>query len=178
MNNAEFILTQLDEVLSDPVELTLYGRAALQLGFPSPPPEYASSLDVDGVLWTGQAEELAEHTDFWTAVDRVNRDLAPQHLFISHFFEETQVILTPEWRVHRVRLPGGWRHLSLYRLGDGDLFLSKLMRYDPQDLEDARFIAERAGFSSQNIQAWMAKARVPDIPEIREQFKLCAGRFA
>ncbi|MBP7830658.1 MAG: hypothetical protein KA248_12150 [Kiritimatiellae bacterium] len=177
MNNASRILALLDGYLDSSVELTLYDRAALQLGFSSPRPEFASSLDVDGVLWAGQAEELARGTDFWQAVTRVNRELAPRGLYISHFFEEAQIILTPEWRQHRVAIPGSWRRLSLYRLGDGDLFLSKLMRYDPQDLDDARFIAERAGLSREDIRGWIERARVPDIPEIREQFQLCAGRF-
>lgn len=177
MNNASRILILLDGYLHAPVELTLYGRAALQLGFSSPRPEFASSLDVDGVLWTGQAEELAQSTDFWQAVARVNGALAASQLYISHFFEESQIVLTPEWRQQRVAIPGSWRRLSLYRLGDGDLLLSKLMRYDPQDLDDARFIVERAGFSREDVRAWIGRARIPDSPEIREQFHLCAGRF-
>jgi hypothetical protein len=59
MSNAERILRALDSHLNQVVELTLYGRAALQLGFPNPPEEYARSHDVDVVLWLGQAEELA-----------------------------------------------------------------------------------------------------------------------
>lgn len=177
MNNAELILTRLDEQLTSKVELTLYGRAALQLGFPSPRPEYAASMDVDGVLWVGQAEELARTTNFWAAVDHVNRNLAPQHLFLSHFFEETQLVLSPDWKKNRVVIPGSWQRLSLLRLGNGDLFLTKLMRYDPQDLDDARFIIERAGFTPDDIRFWIRKARVPDIPEIREQFDLCSRKF-
>lgn len=65
VSNAALILSELDARLSGPVDLTLYGRAALHLGFPDAPPEYASSFDVDGVLWLGQAEDLAAHTNFW-----------------------------------------------------------------------------------------------------------------
>ena len=41
---------------------------------------------------------------------------------------------------------------------DEDLFLSKLMRDDSQDLADARFIAERAGWTHLQIEAIIASA--------------------
>jgi hypothetical protein len=178
MTNAELILTTLDRHLTVPVELTLYGRAALQLGFPDAPAEYAQSLDVDGVLWMGQAEELLQHSNFWQAVAAVNAALAPQGLYISHFFEETQLILTPGWRTQRQSLPPLGAKLRLFRLGNADLFLTKLMRYDPQDLQDARFIAERTGWTTAELQRLLHQAQLPDIPEIREQFALCAKHFS
>ena len=58
MTNAEQILSLLDSELTSRVELTLYGRAALYLGFPNAPRDHALSRDVDAVLWLGQAEEL------------------------------------------------------------------------------------------------------------------------
>ncbi|MCB1070916.1 MAG: hypothetical protein KDL31_11225 [Kiritimatiellae bacterium] len=71
MSNAERILLALDRKLDQQVELTLYGRAALQLGFPQANPDYATSLDVD--LWLGQAEALLAQGSFWDAVESVNR---------------------------------------------------------------------------------------------------------
>ena len=86
MNNVETILTYLDQKLEASVELTLYGRAALFLGFEHPPEEYAMSQDIDAVLWKGQAEMLLETTNFWEAVNDVNELLVDQELYISHFF--------------------------------------------------------------------------------------------
>ncbi|CAN5594248.1 hypothetical protein BH20VER3_BH20VER3_18720 [soil metagenome] len=143
MTNPERILAALDARLDAPVELTLYGRAALLLGFENPPPEFALSRDVDAVMWMGQAEELAQRTNFWDVVAAVNQEFRDQELFISHFFEEDQVVLTPDWRNHRILLGGRWTRLTLYRLGNADLFLSKLMRDDPIDAADARFIVHR-----------------------------------
>lgn len=177
MTNAEKILAALDGRLEAAVELTLYGRAALLLGFENPLLEYAMSRDVDAVLWLGQAEELARRTNFWEAVAAVNQEFRDQELYVSHFFEEDQVVLTPDWRRHRLPLAGPWKRLRLYRLGDVDLFLSKLMRDDPIDAADARFIAERAGFSREAIQEAIEQAKVPPIAEIEEQFKICAARF-
>ncbi len=71
MNNAEKILTALDRKLTASVELTLYGRAALFLGFEHPPAEYALSRDVDAVLWKGQAEMLLEILNFLTSFFRM-----------------------------------------------------------------------------------------------------------
>ncbi len=85
--NAQVILTELDQRLDVAVELTLYGRAAIQLGFPKPPADTFLSLDVDAVLWIGQAEELNETTNFWEAVEQVNQSLGDQGLYISQIPE-------------------------------------------------------------------------------------------
>lgn len=171
MSHARDILQVLDEKLNSPVELTLYGRAALQLGFDPPLEEHALSRDVDAVLWLGQAEELKERTNFWEAVEAVNRELAERELYVSHFFTEDQVILQPDWKEHRVRIPGPWRHLDLYRLGNLDLLLTKLMRDDPLDRKDALFIVARSGLRAGDIETALHRARVPETPEIQEQFR-------
>jgi hypothetical protein len=177
MTNAERILLALDAKLTNRVELTLYGRAALVLGFVPAPHDYALSRDVDAVLWLGQAESLNEQTNFWSAVDAVNEELAEDDLYVSHFFAEDQVILLPSWRANRVKLPGDWQRLDLYRLGDVDLLLSKLMRDDPVDQGDAEFIVARSGLSRQTIERALREARVPDSREVEEQFRLASTRL-
>jgi hypothetical protein len=177
MINAERILRALDDRLDAPVELTLYGRAALGLGFPNPPAEYARSRDVDAVLWMGQAEELAEHTNFWEAIDQLNDQLARDGLYVSHLFSEDQVIVRADWRDQRVPLAGDWRRLQLYRLSDLDLLLSKLMRDDPLDQQDALFIVARSGLSREQIERGLRAARVPAVAELQEQFRLASQRL-
>ena len=76
MTHAERILGCLDGHLTCRVELTLYGRAALTLGFHETPEDYALSRDVDAVLWLGQAEALSESTNFWEAVEKTKQILA------------------------------------------------------------------------------------------------------
>lgn len=177
MTNAERILHSLDGHLSSRVELTLYGRAALTLGFSETPEDYALSHDVDAVLWVGQAEALSESTDFWEAVASANNELAGDGLYISHFFTEDQVILLPAWRANRVELPAVWSHLSLYRLGNLDLLLSKLMRDDAIDQSDARFIVDRAALDRAGIEWALDAAIIPDSTEIREQFAIASQRL-
>lgn len=177
MTNAEQILAAIDRRLNAAVELTLYGRAALLLGFAGAPAEYALSQDVDAVLWLGQAEELGQRTNFWEAVEQVNEELAPRGLYVSHLFAEDQVILRPDWRVQRVALRGAWQQLSLFRLGDLDLLLSKLMRDDPIDRQDALFIVTQARLPRPAIEAAIREARVPDVSEAREQFAAASRRL-
>jgi hypothetical protein len=177
MSNAERILDALDAALDQQVELTLYGRAAFQLGWASPPSDVYSSLDVDVVLWLGQAEDLLQVGNFWDAVHQVNHLLEAEGLYISHFFEEDQVVLRPDWRTHRVPLEGDWKNLVLYRLADEDLFLSKLMRDEPLDRADAAFIVQHRGWGPEEIQRVIAQARVPPIAEVQEQFERCSRRF-
>ena len=58
-----------------------------------------------------------------------------------------------------------------------DLLLSKLMRDDPIDRADAQFIVEAAHLSLLDITQAIAAARVPEIPEIQEQFKLASRKL-
>ena len=161
MNNGEKILCALDAKLNKPVELTLYGRAAFVLGFKNAPKEFALSKDIDVILSIGQADELARTTNFWEAIEEVNREFRDQELYISHLFEEDQVILTFKWSDQRVRINGPWKNLKVHRLGDVDLFLSKLMRNDAQDIADAKFVVDQAGWNQNEIRQIGTRARYP-----------------
>ncbi len=173
MTNAEKILNRLDELLDAPVELTLYGRAALLLGYAKPKQEYALSLDVDGVFWIGQAEELERNGNFWEALAQINEEFEDDGLYMTHLFDEDQVVLRPNWREARVLIARPFRLLTLYRLADADLLLSKMMRYDPTDLGDLAFIVGQSGYAPAEVAGIIEKARLPDSEEIREQVVLC-----
>jgi hypothetical protein len=176
-SNAWRILSTLDAHLDSPVELTLYGRAAIYLGFPQPPEETAFSRDVDAVLWLGQAEEMAAKTNFWEALERTNEQLADDGLYISHLFVEDQVILRLCWREVRAAIASDLRRLTVYRRSDLDLLLSKLMRDDAQDLRDALHIAAAGALTDGQIQEAFQQAVVPDVPEIADQFTICRAKF-
>lgn len=177
MTYAERILGELDHRLDAAIELTLYGRAAFLLGFVDPPEQFSQSLDVDAVLWIGQAEELGEKTNFWEAIEGLNAALAPDGFYMSHLFVENQVILTAEWKSSRQKVAGDWKNLSLYRLGDEDLLLSKLMRDDPQDRQDAMFIVRRRGWGKADLEKLFALARIPQIDELKEQFEVASQKL-
>jgi hypothetical protein len=129
------------------------------------------------VLWIGQAEDMLSKTNFWDAVEATNVALREQELYISHFFTEDQVILRPDWRENRVPIAGPWTHLDLFRLGDTDLLLSKLMRDDPIDRTDALFIVRSGGFTAEQITRAISAARLPASPEVAEQFHAATARL-
>lgn len=175
--NALTILRALDERLDASVELTLYGRAAIQLGYRNPPDDVLLSLDVDAVFWIGQAEQLNEETNFWQSIEEVNRTLSKDGLYISHFFTEDMVILRECWKQAREVINLKFSRLNLYRLSDIDLLLSKLMRDDPQDLQDALFIVRSAGLTASDIRQALQDARFPSVPEVVEQFRAASDRL-
>jgi hypothetical protein len=177
VNNAQRILAELDYKLDHGVELTLYGRAALTLGFDDVPEEFGQSRDIDAVLWIGQAEELAQTTNFWKAIQELNEQLRDQELYISHLFQEDQLILSPDWKSKRKKIDGPWKKLTVYRLADSDLFLTKLMRHDAEDIADAKFIVRRAGWHDDEIAEIISNAQFPDVLEVREQFASAAAHF-
>lgn len=51
------------------------------------------------------------------------------------------------------------------------------LRDDPLDREDALFICGRAGFGQKKLRSLFAEARIPDVPEIREQFEIATTRL-
>lgn len=87
------------------------------------------------------------------------------------------MVLTSKWKIQRIPINGSWRKLTLFRLGDANLFLSKLMRFDPQDLADARFAVDQAGWNADEVSEIVASARIPNVAELREQFAFCAAEF-
>ena len=63
MNNPLRILQTLDRHLSGPTEITLFGRAALSLGYDASPASFAATRNVDAILPLN-----------WLAVEDANLD--------------------------------------------------------------------------------------------------------
>ena len=179
MDNATRILCCLDHHLDHEVRLILYGRAAIQLGFPGAPEAVARSLDVDAIIPVGQVETLAADQGFWDAQEAANTELEPSGLYITHLFPSDMVILRADWLDHLVPLEKPpTRHLKLFRPATVDLVLTKMMRgADPQDLEDAAFLCRQGGLSRHTLECAFNQAVIPDIQEIRESFDLCSPRI-
>ena len=171
-SNPDRLLAYLDNGLNASIELTLFGRAALALGFPGHA-NYARTVDVDVILATGQAETLLQSTNFWEIVEKLNEHYAAEGLYMTHFFEESQVVLRTEWLTGRMVLPRTFHNIKLFRPANEDLFLTKCMRYDPIDLDDAFFICRESGWTSADIRKLLDQATIPALPELREQVDLC-----
>lgn len=170
MNNPLRILQTLDRHLAEPAELTLFGRAALALGFAASPAVFAATEDVDAILPLSWLDDENRNLDFWEAQQRTNAELEPDGLYITHLFRELEVILTPDWSSRRVRIPMELRRLVVFRPATLDLILTKMARGDANDLDDIDFLLNREPLTSGQLCAAFARARVPDVPEIQALF--------
>ena len=110
------------------------------------------------------------HEDFWQAVQRTNADLESDGLYLTHLFREIDVILQPDWLVRRVRLDLNLSKLAVFRPATIDLILTKMARGDEDDLRDIQFLLLREPLRTEQLNAAFARARVPDVPEIRGLF--------
>jgi hypothetical protein len=170
MSNPLRILRTLDQNLTLPVELTLFGRSALALGYPHAPGHFHTTQDVDGILPLAWFQPPDAHQDFWQAIERTNVELEPDGLYLTHLFRETDVILQPDWFNNRVRLDLKLRNLTAFRPATTDLILTKMARADEEDMQDIRFLLQQEILSRGQLETAFGRGRVPDVKEIRELF--------
>lgn len=170
MTNPERILQTLDQNLSTKFFLVLYGRAALLLGYPDPPGEWGATMDVDAILPSVELAEIDANDDFWKAIEATNKELEPAGLYMTHLFSDDQVILSPDWLADMRNIDYPFKNLRLHRPSTEDLILTKMMRVDPQDRADIRFLLQQADCKLESLQRKLAHAKVPKIAEIEEAF--------
>jgi len=170
MNNPLHILQTLDRHLTAPAELTLFGRAALALGYAPSLAAFATTQDVDAILPLSWLAAEDENLDFWEAQQRTNAELESEGLYLTHLFRELEVILTPDWLSRRVRVPLELQRLAVFRPATPDLILTKMARGDENDLADIKFLLTREPLAADQLRAAFAHARVPDIPETQALF--------
>ena len=171
MNNPLRILQTVDRHLTKPAELTIFGRAALALGFENSPPAFAATHDVDAILPLAWLAAEDENLDFWEAQQKTNVELEPAGLYITHLFRELEIILSPDWIDHRVRLTLQLPKLRVFRPATLDLVLTKMARGDANDIADIHFLLNNEKLSADQLRAAFQRARVPNVPEIHELFQ-------
>ncbi|MCF7734179.1 MAG: hypothetical protein K9N23_21020 [Akkermansiaceae bacterium] len=171
MNQPAHILRTLDRHLRQSTRLILYGRAALALGYAHPLPAFASTMDVDAILPDVEMTSIDADEQFWLALERTNEELWTSGLYLTHLFADSQVILRPDWLEAIQPIPlQGLEYLSLFRPSTADLLLTKMMRVDPQDQADIRFLLAQPDLNPTELPAICDSARVPAIAEIQEAF--------
>ncbi len=127
MNNPLFILQTLDRHLDHPVELTLYGRAALALGFPAHEPRHETTQDVDAIIPLAQLDPLRADEQFWDARDATNAELAERGLYLTHLFTEADVFLLPDWLDRRERKRRADRMNRMVRMNKQSAWPQKIL---------------------------------------------------
>lgn len=173
MNNPERILHTLDRHLCQSTRIVLFGRAALALGYPDAPPEFGVTQDVDALLPAVEMTRIEADRQFWDALEAANKELEPTGLYMTHLFTDEQVVLTNGWlqALVPIRSNISFRHLELVRPAGIDLILTKMMRNDPQDLQDIRFLLGREEITASHLVRAFADARVPSVAEIVQTFQ-------
>lgn len=167
-DNPSHILRTLDAQLSHPVDLTLIGKAAIWLGFDSPPDDYGSTLDVDAVVPASESAALDQDVVFWEALTQANAALESMNLYLTHIFEEEQIFLRPDWAAHRVGISRlELKRIRLFRPATLDLILTKMMRgADPTHMEEIQWMISQDRITRDSMLACLAVARLPeDSPE-------------
>ncbi len=171
MNNPLTILTTLDSFLQRETGVVLYGRSALALGYGSAGSALGVTMDVDVILPSVQMAAIEADTQMWQALDKTNAVLESQGLYITHLFTDEQVVLTRDWLENIVSIPlPALERLRVFRPSTLDLILTKMMRDDPQDEDDIEFLLRREKIGPAVLADAFARARSPDLPEIRDTF--------
>ena len=154
-DNPSLILQTLDARLNHKVELTLIGKSALWLGFDNVPTAYSVTQLVDTVVPAQQSEQMNDDLAFWDALTAANAELEPMGIYLTHIFEEWQIIMRREWLMHRVHIRRpALTHLHLFRPATLDLILSKMMRGDdPQHMEEIRWMIGCENISTHDLES-------------------------
>lgn len=172
VNNPLLILQTLDRHLDHPVELTLYGRAVLALGYVSQVASHETTQDVDVIIPLGQLDELRTDEQFWAARNATNVELAERGLYMTHLFSEADVFLLPDWMGRRVHIPNSFAHLTLFRPATIDLILTKMMRgNDREDMADVEFLLKQEPVSEAALRAAFERVRLPELQELHDAFR-------
>ncbi|MDL5055484.1 hypothetical protein QQ056_18295 [Oscillatoria laete-virens NRMC-F 0139] len=128
-------------------------------------------MDVDAILPLSHISEYEENEQFWLAVERLNEELDSQGLYLTHLFVDNQVILRKNWleMIQPIDIKE-LQNVKLFRPATEDLLLSKMMRVDPLDRADMRFLADQAGLTQKRFEELTLEAVVPPLPEIEVAF--------
>ena len=171
-NNPLQILQTLDRHLVEPFELYVYGRSALALGYAEERVNFQSTMDVDAILPARDIKAIEQNEDFWQAQMKTNEELGSSRLYFTHLFEDRQVILTPDWLERVVALSAfRFAKLHMFRPSTVDLILTKMMRVDPDDREDIKFLASQPDFRKEELLGALKRAMVPPVQELYEAFE-------
>ena len=127
--------------------------------------------DLDLIIPEVQISVFDKRLDFWQAVEKTNRELKHLGLYLSHIFDEHQIILHPNWFKSKIKIGNiSFKNISVFAPNPMDLIITKMMRVDPQDRNDSRFIFEKARIQKKDLLQRIEAAICPDVAEIKDAF--------
>ena len=170
-SNTRKILATLDKYLSSEIDLVVYGKSALHLLFEGDRRISLTNV-VDLIVPELQVQVFDKRIDFWDALEKTNQDLEKSSLYLTHIFDEKQIILHPSWYSNKVKIQTDeLNYLNIFVPSPMDLILTKMMRVDPLDRSDIVFIFDNAEIKSQELRSYCMEAFCPDQAEIRDAFE-------
>jgi hypothetical protein len=170
ISNPFKILKTLDSHLEEPIDLVVYGKSAICLLFPEDE-KIGVTNDLDLIIPETKISVFDKRLDFWDAVEKTNKELEHLGLYLSHIFDEHQIILHPDWFNSKIEIESIlFNNLSVFTPNPLDLIITKMMRVDPQDRNDIRFIFEKACIQEKDLLQRIEGAICPDVAEIKDAF--------
>ncbi|OGV77428.1 MAG: hypothetical protein A3K19_12540 [Lentisphaerae bacterium RIFOXYB12_FULL_65_16] len=160
MRNSEFILQALDDCLDRvlPVSLHLLGGAALDLVYGI----RRFSEDVD-CMCTLSETGMIDADWFQRAVASANERLTPHGLYLTHIFDETDLVHTQDWFRRIVSPPPEaprFRHFRYDATSPEDIILSELTRFDEKDQQDVRDLMRTRALTKADIERLIGNVHV------------------
>ena len=170
-SNTQRILSTLDKYLSNEIDLVVYGKSAIHLLFEGDR-RISLTNDVDLIVPEVQVHLFDKRIDFWDALEKTNQDLEKSSLYLTHIFDEKQIILQPNWYSNKVKIQTDeLNYLNIFVPSPLDLIITKMMRVDPLDRSDIVFIFENAEIKPQDLRRYCIEAVCPDQAGIRDAFE-------
>jgi hypothetical protein len=163
MRNSEFILATLDDCLGNRLAVPLHvtGGAALDLVYGL----QRFSEDVDCLCTLAEATAI-DSPAFQKALAETNRILEPRGLYITHIFDEDEIIHLPDWTSRLTPPPPDapvFKHFAYDAVSPEDIILSKLTRFDAKDQMDVADLMRECSITRARVDDLIGSAVVPAV---------------
>jgi len=163
MRNSEFILSTLDECLDRrlDVRLHLLGGAALDLVYGIE----RFSEDVDCFCALTEARAI-DSDPFQNALANANEVLEPRGLYLTHIFDENELVHLPDWTSRLTPPPSDaptFCRFDYDAVSAEDIILSKFTRFDEKDRLDIEDLMRVRAVTREVIDALIPSVVVPDV---------------
>jgi hypothetical protein len=163
MRNSEFILRALDQCLPRRIGISLHllGGGALDLVYGIA----RFSEDVDCVCTLAEAHTM-DSEEFQNALEKANDLVEPQGLYLTHIFDEDELVHLPDWTSRLTPPPSDaptFRHFDYDAVSAEDIILSKLTRFDEKDRLDVEDLMRARAITREMIDLLIPTVVVPDV---------------
>jgi hypothetical protein len=163
MRNSEFILGALDQYLYRKLDVTLHllGGAALDLVYGIE----RFSEDVDCICAMTEVGCI-DSDEFQSALAKANEVLEQRGLYLTHIFDEGELVHLPDWVTRVTPPPPGaprFRHFDYDAVSAEDIILSKFTRFDEKDRLDIEDLMRVRALTREAIDALIPLVVVPDV---------------